>query len=367
MRDMFRYCFALIILAALTTATRAQDGATRAEFECLSMSTTAGVAQMLGKPSADSYHHVWTPVLTYGKFKSHGLELLYETQGDGNEVVIVVHGGPGLPHEYYHPMMSNLSRYAKVVYFDRRADMSSQRDGHQPVSVAEMADDLDALRQALGLHRVTLLGHSFGVNIALNYALRYPDNTKRLILVSGAATVENPTEAEKRLVGKLSQVEMIRYRNEGGTNNANPCERVRRRYGVLYPHYFFRPVPYEFDRGIYTVYFDSLAKKLALANNKQELDMSRKLAMIKAPVLVIAGRHDLVTPVSQAYELAKGLPQSRLVVLEHSGHFPIFEENYLFTEWTRQFMIGTTTLEDDRAMPTEAAVSAAASSSTGKR
>lgn len=367
MRDMFRFCFALIFLAALTTFTYGQDGPTRAEFECLALNNSSSVARVTGVPSADSYHHIWTPVLTYGKFKSNGLELLYETQGDGREVVIVLHGGPGLPHEYYHPMMSNLSRYAKVVYFDRRADMASQPDKSRPASVAEMADDVEALRRALGLNRVTLLGHSFGVTIALNYALRYPAHTKRLILVSGAAAVENPAEAEKRLLNALSPIEMERYRGEGGTGNANPCERVRRRYGVLYPHYFYKKIPYEFDRGIYTVYFDALAKKLALANDKQESDVSHKLASIKVPTLVIAGRHDQVTTVTQSYDLAQALPQSRFVVLEHSGHFPIFEENYLFTEWTRQFMIGTMPLEDDGRMPTEAATSAAASSSSGKR
>jgi len=361
MKDTFRICFALFILTALTTISHGQDGSTRAEFECLSLSTSSSVAQVTGVPSADSYHHIWTPVLTYGKFKSHGLELLYETQGVGSEVVIVLHGGPGMPHEYYHPMMSNLSRYAKVVYFDRRADMASQRDSHQPVSVAEMADDVDELRQALGVERVTLLGHSFGATIALNYALRYPDHTKRLILVSGAAAVENPAEAEKRLVEALSPVEMARYRDEGGTHNASPCERVRRRYAVLYPHYFYKLIPYEFDRGIYTVYFDSLARKLALANDKQVLDMRDKLAAIKVPTLVVAGRHDLATTVTQSYELAQGLSQSRFVVLEHSGHFPIFEENYLFTEWVRQFMIGTSSFEDSNARPT------AAASSSGKR
>jgi proline iminopeptidase len=183
-----------------------------------------------------------------------------------------------------------------------------------------------------------------------------------LILVSGAAAVEDPAEAEKRLVKALSPGELSRYRNEGGTNNANPCERVRRRYSVLYPHYFFKQIPYEFSRGIYTVYFDSLAKKLALTNDRQELDLRNKLSVIKAPTLVVAGRHDLATPVAQSFELAQGLPQSRFVVLEHSGHFPIFEENYLFTEWVRQFMIGTSSSVAEHGWSAATAVS-----SSGKR
>jgi pimeloyl-ACP methyl ester carboxylesterase len=149
---------------------------------------------------------------------------------------------------------------------------------------------------------------------------------------------------------------MAAYRSsEGGTGATKPCERVRMRYAVLYPHYFHKLVPYEFDRGVYTAYFDALSKKEALANDSNNVDFRAQLSEIKVPVLVVAGRHDLVTPPDQSFQLANGLPQSRLVVLEHSGHFPFFEENYLFTEWVRKFMIATSTQTDDRMIRTVAA------------
>lgn len=362
MKHLLRVCVVSLILVALAAVAAAQDGATRAEFECLSLNGSSGVA-VPGSPGlSPAYHHVWMPGLNYGTFKSNGLEFLYETQGEGSEVVIVLHGGPGLPHEYFHPMLTNLSRYVKLVYFDRRADMLSGLPPHQPVSVNEMADDVDALRQALGLNRVTLLGHSFGAAVALNYALRHPDNVKRLILVSASATVENPAEAEKRLAKSLSSVEMAAYQSgEGSTGGANPCERVRRRYAMLYPHYFHKQIPYEFDRGLYVVYFDALAKKLALGNGAQNLDVRDNLSAVRVPVLVVAGRYDVVTPLAQSTDLAEGLPKSRLVVMEHSAHFPFFEENYMFTQWVRQFIAGTTTMEDDRTMPTQVTTSTSGS------
>jgi proline iminopeptidase len=207
-----------------------------------------------------------------------------------------------------------------------------------------------------------LLGHSFGATIALNYALRHPGNVKRLILVSAAASVENPYEGEKRILKTLSKVEMAAYRSsEGGTGATRHCDRVRMRYSVLYPHYFHKLVPYEFDRGVYTVYFDALSKKEALAADSTGLDVRAQLSEIKVPVLVVAGRYDLVTPPDQSSELANGLPQSRLVVLEHSGHFPIFEENYLFTEWVRQFMAATSGIQADRTTRGPAAESSGGS------
>ena len=348
MKNLLRICVVALLFLAVGLPARGQEGSTRAEFECLALANSSNRAPA-GVPSPFlSYHHVWTPGLDYGTFQSNGLNLVYETQGTSDDVVIVVHGGAGLPHEYFHPMLYNLSRYAKLVYFDRRADMLSARSGYGMASVDEMADDIDALRKSLRLERVTLLGHSFGATIALNYALRHPANLKRLILVSAAATVENPVEGEKRILKKLTAAEMAVYRSsEGSTGATKPCERVRMRYGVLYPHYFYKLVPYEFDRGVYTVYFDALSKKQALASDSASLDVRVGLAELKVPSLVIAGRHDLVTPPDQSLDLASRLPQSRLVVMEHSGHFPFFEENYLFTEWVHQFMTATSGQRDD--------------------
>jgi proline iminopeptidase len=360
MRHLFRISVVSLFVLGLSSVAWGQDGSARAEFDCLKLANSSSIARP-GMPSEFlSYHHVWTPGLEYGEFESNGVKFLYETQGEGPETVIVLHGGAGLPHEYFHPMLTNLSRYARVVYFDRRADMMSEKS-HAMASLDELADDVDALRVALGLDRVTLLGHSFGGAIALNYALRHPDNTKRLILVSASAAVENPAEAEKRLVKTLSPAELAAYSGEGGTGGARPCERVRRRYGVLYPHYFAKPVPYEFDRGVYTVYFDSLVKRIALADDSKAVDVRARLSEIKAPVLVISGRHDLVTLPEQSFTLAQGLPTSRYVILEHSGHFPFFEENYMFTQWVRTFIEGTSNQRDDRhtSAPVTSAIRAA--------
>jgi proline iminopeptidase len=356
-RENFREGFAMknlirasvVALLALPAALLAggQDGSTRAEFECLLMANSSRVVAP-GEPSTfPSYHHVWTTELRYGSFQSHGLSLTYETQGEGPEVIIVVHGGVGLPHDYFHPMLTNLTRDAKLVFFDRRADMLAEGKAFQMASVEEMADDVEALRQSLGLDKVTLLAHSFGGMVALDYALRHPSHLKRLILVNTSAVVEDPREAEQRIVKTLSPAELAVYSGEGGTGGANPCERVRRRYGVLYPHYFYKLIPYEFDRGVYAVYFDALAKKIALASGSRGVDLRGRLHDIQAPAIVFAGRHDLVAPLDQARELAGGLPNAKLVVMQQSAHFTIFEENYLFSRWVHQFLANTSTLENE--------------------
>jgi proline iminopeptidase len=339
-----------LLTAGFAAPAEAQEGPSRAEFECLLMSNSSAAVERGQSAEWPSFHHVWLPGLTYGRFESGGLNLLYEIEGTGKEVVVVVHGGPGQPHDYFHPLLSSLSKYMRLVYFDRRADMLSSRSSHETAPIDEMADDINALRRKLGLERVTLLAHSFGGAIALNYALRYPANTKRLVLVGTSAMIESPAEVERRIVKGFSPQELSAYRSsEGASAAATPCERVRKQYRALYPHYFHRlPDAKSLDRGVYSAYFDALARKLVLASDEGGFDVRAYLDRIKVPALVLAGRHDVVTPLEQATEMAEAMPRSKLVVMENSGHFPFFEENYMFTEWVRQFVLATADLRDDR-------------------
>jgi len=302
-----------------------------------------------------SFHHVWTPYLNYGQFRSNGIDLHYETEGVGDETVVVIHGGPGMPHEYFHPGLSNLGKYTRLVYFDRRADMLSAGARYEVASLEEMAEDVDALRQSLGLNRITLLGHSFGGAIALTYSLRYPEHVKRLILVSTSGMVESPSAVEKRLVKSLAPSELSAFNStEGIQGSGSPCDRVRNRYRALFPHYFHKaPDAKSLDRGTYSAYFDMLTRKLLASGSSSGFDVRARLGDIKVPALVIGGRYDLVTPLNHADELAKGLSQSRLVVLERSGHFPFMEENYLFTEWVRKFIAATTDAVNDKSTDAE--------------
>ncbi|HWP44064.1 MAG TPA: alpha/beta fold hydrolase [Blastocatellia bacterium] len=351
MKNLYRVLVASLAIMSLASLVRAQERPYRAEFECLLMTGTRGVAAPGEKAPVLTYHQVWIPNMRYGTFESNGVQMVYDMEGSGNETIVVVHGGPGLPHEYFHPLLSNLGRYARLVYFDRRADLLSPRSTHEIVSIDEMADDLDALRRALGLSRVTLLAHSFGGSIALNYALRYPAHVKRLILVSAAARIEDPGEAEHRLLKVLTAEQLSAYRSGEGTTGNTACDRVRRRYRALFPHYFhLTPNSRWLDLGVYSAYFDSLAKRHVLASSSGRFDLRAQLGRIKVPSLVLGGRYDLVTPLDQVEELAKAIPSARMVVMEHSAHFPFIEENFMFTEWVRRFLASTADLGDDSAL-----------------
>ena len=349
MRNFVRISVVSCVMLGLALTARAQEGLSGADFDCLKLANSRREVPPGEKSSFLSFHHVWTPDLKYGEFQSNGINFVYELEGTGRDVVIVLPGAAGLPHEYLHPLMTSLGPYMRTVYFDRRADMQSSHSIFEAASPLELADDIDALRKTLGLNRVTLLGHSFGGTIALTYALRYPEHVKRLILVGTSAVIESQAEVEKRLAKMMTTTEAaVFYSGEGGTGRLSPCERVRNRYRALFPHYYHKVPDSGFlDRGVYSIYFDALARKHVLANDASGFDLRKQLGKITVPTLIFVGRFDDVTPVVHASELASHIPQAKLVVLEQSGHFPFAEENYLFTQWIKLFISSTGDLSND--------------------
>ena len=59
---------------------------------------------------------------------------------------------------------------------------------------------------------------------------------------------------------------------------------------------------------------------------------------ITIPTLILVGRHDIVTPIDQARAIKNRMPNAQLVVFENSGHYPFYEENYLWTKWIYTFL-----------------------------
>ncbi len=326
------------------------------EYECIRLMSSNRVVAAGAPDSFVTYQHVWTPNLHTYRYQAGGLNLAYNVEGKGKELAVVVAGGPGLPREYFQPALSPLGRYMTLVYYDRRADVLSGKT-HQYVTVSELADDIDELRKTLGYRRINLIAHSFGGAIALNYALRYPENVKRLILVSTSAFIEDQREVEKRLAQSLTTEEMAALnRSDAQARTSVSCDTVRARYRVFFPHYFNKPLEeYLAESNLYAAYFDALARKLSYVTSEGQFNVRAQLANIKVPTLVIVGRHDLVTPVRYGEELATGIPNARLAVFKHSGHFPFIEENFMFTEWVRQFFAGTVDLQEDLDIPLEIA------------
>jgi proline iminopeptidase len=110
------------------------------------------------------------------------VSLYVKVMGRGYPLVLM-HGGPGLDHTTLLPLQPLADQFT-LIFYDHRCNGRSEGAEVSSMTFENLTADADALRQALGFDQWAVLGHSFGGNVALEYALRYPQSLSRLVLMN---------------------------------------------------------------------------------------------------------------------------------------------------------------------------------------
>ena len=117
--------------------------------------------------------------------------------------ILVLHGGPGYPHDYLEPL-EELAIDRSVVFYDQLGCGRSERPDDPGLWTVERAVlELAAVREALSLPRVHLYGHSWGTMLAVDYALTWPEGLESLILASPCIQIPRWIEDSKQLRKQL--------------------------------------------------------------------------------------------------------------------------------------------------------------------
>ena len=114
--------------------------------------------------------------------------------------IVMLHGNGG-DHSPFKEFFAAFSDFAQVVYYDHRGHGRSDDGEQDRWNLVQWADDLAALCEALGIDRPVVFGFSFGGAIALNYAIRYPDQPAKLVVACSAGHI-NP-DASIRMYERL--------------------------------------------------------------------------------------------------------------------------------------------------------------------
>ena len=258
-------------------------------------------------------------------------------RGEGKPVLIAHHGGGGIgslaePKSTYGP----LSDIFQVVVFDSRGCGNSEIVG--PYSHEQWAADVDGLRKWMNAEKIVVAGGSYGGFIALEYAVRYPERTEGILLRDTSAdnnnfdTLEENARNQTRV--KVNWDNFHRYWSGQIRDDAD----LKQCWSELIPLYDFNYDPEVSAARVEAGFYHHEAHNYCFTHNKPNYDLKPVLHTIKAPTLVTVGRTDWVTPVSSAEVIANGIPNSRLVIFEKSGHSPQFEEYELFQEVQRKFI-----------------------------
>lgn len=242
-----------------------------------------------------------------------GAQLFTLEVGDGPEVAVMLHGGPGASHDYLRPGLDALAAPGRrrLFYYDQRG---GGRSPAPPAPWQTHVADLDAVRRHLGGAPMTLVGYSWGALLAMLYALEHPAEVARLVLISPAPAAFAERAAFKarfEAMSKRPSVAALRAR-------LDPKDR-RHRFALAVAGYFANPelavdlTPFVVKQSSEEMIWRSLG----------DYDLRPRLSSLHLPAIVAHGTEDPI-PIACARATAGALG-AEFVAIDACGHVPYVE------------------------------------------
>jgi pimeloyl-ACP methyl ester carboxylesterase len=263
-----------------------------------------------------------------------GLTLSYRLLGDG-PLLVCQPGGPGRRASYLQDL-GGLARTRTLVLLDPRGTGDSERpDDVARLAAPYLADDLEALREHLGLTTVDLLGHSAGAMVAELYAAAHPAALRRLVLVTPSTRLHHATPPDLSAVvegrrGEPHLAEVLAAYDRGAGGAATrPLW-----YGVWNDATAAHAAGTDAE-------MDRLAER-SFSDAALDADaVVAALAEVTARVLVLVGDKDALTGGAEVVRpLVEAFADARLAVLAGCGHYPWVERPAAFAEAVEDFLGG---------------------------
>lgn len=280
-----------------------------------------------------------------GYVNSGGLKIYYEVEGNG-EPLLMLHGGPGLPHGSLQGLRA-LAPYARLVFFDQRGTGQSDRTDPRDYTVEANVQDVENVRRALNLGRCGVFGHSWGGMLALAYVLKYPTNVTKLILAHTFPSAEDLSAALARMrenVPPETRAIYEKYEREGLYKDRDqyPAE-YQKAVNVAYePVFISVPFP-EYLKQASKRYAHDVMRvmwgeetEFKITGTLASFNATPRLGEIRVPTLIIVGANDTI-PVPTAERMARSIPKAQLEVFEHSRHWSFIEEPERFLQTVKEF------------------------------
>lgn len=290
-----------------------------------------------------------------GFIDANGVLIYYMTVGRGAPLMIV-HGGPGASHDYFLPYLLPLARHNRLVFIDERGSGKSQiLQDPKGYTVENMVEDVEAVRQGLGLGKMSLLGHSYGGVLAQAYALKYQSNLTHLILASTFPSTKQMNEVFVRMKEKMDpqvREDINRMEKEGLFGHGKDYEKNRytadymiAAWGEGYFPYLYhnRPDPnydpIQSGATSWDLYREMWGSdgEFVIDGNLKSVEYVDRLPSIHVPTLIIAGDHDECDP-SLSQEMHQKIAGSKIVILPSSGHMTFVDQPDMFNSSVDGFL-----------------------------
>ncbi len=291
-----------------------------------------------------------------GFVDAHGVLIYYKSLGTGDPLV-VLHGGPGASHDYFLPYLLPLARTHRLIFIDERGSGRSQRvEDASLYTVEAMVEDIEVVRVALNLGKISLLGHSCGGVLAQAYALKYQQNLSHLILNSTFPSTRQMNEVLARekaqmppaKLARLNQLEQAGLfgKGEAWEHGRYPAEYASLAWGTGYFPFLYGARPdsnYDPAAGnaptnweLYRAMWGSHGE-FVIDGNLRSVEYVDRLPSIYVSTLILVGDHDECDP-SLSKEMHDKIAGSRLAILPNSGHMNFVDQPLLWQKTVEEFL-----------------------------
>lgn len=235
-------------------------------------------------------------------------------------VMFMLHGGPGGDHLRYKQHSLELQEIAQLVFIDHRGCGRSKKSKQKEYSLENNIEDIEALRQYLGLERICILGTSYGGIVAQGYAARYHKNIEKLILVVTAPSYRSIEEAKKALIerGNSKQIEAAKHLWNGTFKSHKHIVEFFKIMDTLYSTTTKKNRKQSFSKS--KTIWSHEALNEGFGNFLQNFNFIPQLKKITCPTLILAGKEDWISSPDQSKIIAQKIPNSILKIFKNCGH-----------------------------------------------
>jgi len=260
-----------------------------------------------------------------------GCRLFVKEYGHGKDTVVVLHGGWGAEHSYLLDAFVGLQDRYHLIFYDQRGSLRSPCPD-SAISVAAHVADLERLRSELKLNRVRLVGHSMGTYLAMQYLAQHPDRVAGLVLLGALLPQNPPSEAlsvasepapltpeaffeRPAVLEELRKHGLDRDSDALSAKDRTNAWRIRFAAANLYHVERWR----ELKGG--QVFYNARAGQAAARTMPERYDFTDVMRGHGCPIWIINGDHDyLDLGATRLRRWSAGVPNIRLIILEHAGH-----------------------------------------------
>ncbi|HET6846767.1 MAG TPA: proline iminopeptidase-family hydrolase [Anaerolineales bacterium] len=284
-----------------------------------------------------------------GTIPFRGYHTWYRVVGEqdqlGRAPVLCLHGGPGSGHFYLEPLEALAEDGRQVIFYDQLGCGNSDVPEDLSLHTVDLyVDEVDAVRLALGLESVHILGHSWGGMLAMQYALTQPHGLRSLILSNTGASMPQWMAEDAILLAQLPEKvqQTLKNHESAGTTDSDEYKLAGAEFYRRHASLRVQPRPECLKRmqgkpGEHIYKYMWGPGEWIISGTLANWDITSQLGEIHVPTLVLVGRHDHATP-ALSQTIRDGIPGAEMFVFEKSGHHAHLEETPLYLQHVKDFL-----------------------------